>query len=70
MLWAPAVVILLATAWTWAAATAPGPRREQVCPYCGASVSPGVTCPCGRSMGSWGYNTPRAADDFPKSAIK
>ena len=45
------------------------PGGGYVCPYCGASISEGVVCPCGRSQGGYGYNTPRAADDFSKPAV-
>lgn len=39
-----------------------------VCPHCSGSMTVGTTCSCGKSYGGYGYDIPRAADDFPRDA--
>lgn len=66
------VVILLAAGGLIGGAVRGGAgaaKGGMTCPHCGAGLSQGMTCPCGRSYGAWGYDTPRAADDFPKSSL-
>jgi hypothetical protein len=52
LLWAPAAVIVFVLVVTGMAMAANDPK-SRVCPYCGATITPGVTCPCGRSTGAY-----------------
>jgi len=45
-------------------------RGSNVCPHCAFTMSQkGTYCPCGKSYNAYAYDTPRAADDFPKPSI-